>query len=140
VEKMTAEIIEKALGEYLTSAAGGVPIILGSSADNQTAPSVRVICQTCSIPEGFPANAQERAAQVSVACVVSADATGAPAALKTLSEAITNALRTAQGQIIEQEWQTLVHSMFLADQGTDNDERLLVYFATYTAFFAFDQT
>jgi hypothetical protein len=71
---------------------------------------------------------------------VSADATGAEAALKTLSEAVTNALRNSRGQVIEQVWQTLVHSMFLADQGTDNDERLLVYFATYNAFFAFDQT
>jgi hypothetical protein len=151
---MNARTIERAIENYLNDGISQIAVITGTSAADRTAPSIRIICQSCALPDAFPPDAKERSASVLIAVVWSADKVAEtdpdPAwlaqaecdrimlAMESCAEVVVNSDANPEagpGYDLD----VLFHAAFLQDQSTDNDESLLVYAASYEIQFAYNQ-
>lgn len=135
---MNSILIESALKEYISDVTGDVQVITGSSVDSRVTPSVRIVVQSCALPEGFPMEVQERDAQYVIAVCYEADEDGSEESARTLYEAIATKINLSENECIEiSGWEVLFLSAFLMDQVTDNDGSQLVYAGTFQSNFAF---
>ena len=138
---MNSVIIEAALSTYLSDTIGNVQTITGGSVDDRTAPSVRIICQSCSVPDGFEMSVQERLSQYTIAVVYSADEDESKANALTLFKAIAQKMNQSRNEVVIAEgYEVLFHSSFLMDQMTENEESLLIYAGNFQSNFAFFET
>jgi len=150
---MNARTIERALQSYLDNGTSNITVITGTSADNRTAPSLRIICQTCGLPDGFPPAEKEREASVLIAVVWNADKVEEhdpdPAWLAQAEcDRIMLAMEAAADVVVTSDanpeagpgydLDVLFHAAFLQDQATENEESLLVYTLSYQINFAYN--
>ena len=138
---MNSIITENAIAEYLSDVIGSIQTITGSSTEDRTTPSVRIVCQSCQLPEGFTTDIRERSVQLAIAVVYNADDSGSSASSKTLWEAIAAKMNLAPSVVVEiGGWETLIHNAFLQDQMTENEDSLLVYAGIYQMNLAFHES
>ena len=143
---MNSRTIENAIASIISDEAGAVQVITGTSANDRRAPSIRVIANGLSMPEGFPATAKERVASVIVAVVWESEEARAEEQATALFTRLQEELATVTGRIIHTDsdpasgraLDVLIHEARPGDVATENEGSLLVYAATYEIHFAFD--
>lgn len=140
---MNVPITEKALKEWLAPATGSTTVILGASADTRTSPTVRIVCGSCVLPDGFPQESMERQATVVLAAVANADEEGAEETCQTQIDAIQARMTELENEVVTVAGtpgtDILFHAAFLEDQGTENENSVLLYGATYSIFYAYNE-
>ena len=150
---MNSRTTEHALKNLIADTMPEYQIITGVSADNRTAPSIRVICNQCTLPDGFATSEKEREAVVLIAAVWPADralptdtdpAWKAQEIIGTLAAIIEGSV----GRVIRADsdpnagagydLDILIYGAYQQDQATENDESLLVYSLTYLVKYAYN--
>ena len=146
---MNADTTERFIEQWISTHTSGIEVIRGASNESRTYPSVRIVCQSCNLPEGMTQAVKERTANVIIAVIYDAHATTSPALAQTFVDSIQERMDLLNSQLLlatptppdigsGSDFDIICHASFLEDQATENDETNLLYGATYSIFYAYN--
>ena len=146
---MNADVTERFVEQWLTDQTDGIEVIRGSSNDSRTYPSIRIVCQSCTLPDGIPQTSKERVSSVIIAVIYDAHADTSPDAAQSLMDAIQERMDALRNELLlvtpsegdagsGSDLDIYAHAAFLDDQATESDETNLLYGATYSIFYAYN--